>query len=352
MRGLILAGGHGTRLRPITHTRAKQLVPIANKPIIHYAVESMVEAGIKEIGVIIGKNGADIIESLRNGSDFGAELYYLKQEFPLGLADCVRIAKDFLADDSFVMYLGDNMIEISLSEFLNKPTAAAAKILLCKVDNPRQFGVADIDEHGKIVKLVEKPSEPPSDLALVGVYVFSPEIHKAVEAIKPSARGELEITDAIQWLLDAGMEVDYEVLSGWWIDTGKKDSLIECNRLVLDTINRSVNCTIDEDTVIEGRVSIHETAFIANSRISGPVIIGKDTEIRNAYIGPYTAIGDNCEIVSSEIENSVVMDGSSIIGIRKLSDSLIGKNTSVIPSPNKPLTTRLMVGDDCTIELE
>lgn len=352
MRGLILSGGYGTRLRPITHTRAKQLVPIANKPIIHYAVESMVAAGIKEIGVIVGKNGSDIIDSLRNGDKFGAEIYYIKQEFPLGLADCVRIAKDFLGDEDFVMYLGDNMIEMTLSSFVSTGTTASAKILLCKVDDPHRFGVAEIGQDGKIAQLVEKPEVPPSDLALVGVYLFTPAIHEAVAAIKPSKRGELEITDAIQWLIDSGQSVDYEVLSGWWIDTGKKDSLIECNRLVLDTVERNIGPDIDEQSIIEGRVSIHKTAFIANSRISGPVIIGPNAEIRNSYIGPYTAIGEDCEVVASEIENSVVMDGSSIIGIPRLSDSLIGKNARVIPSPRKPSATRLMIGDDCVIEIE
>ena len=351
MRGLILAGGHGTRLRPITHTRAKQLVPIANKPIIHYAIESMVAAGIKEIGVIIGKNGADIIDSLRDGSKFGAEITYIKQTIPLGLADCVLISRGFLGDENFIMYLGDNMIEMSLSSFISDSISEGAKILLQRVEDPRRFGVAEFDDDGKIVKLVEKPEHPPSDMALVGVYMFTPDIHEAVSSIKPSARGELEITDAIQWLLDAGKGVSYEVLSGWWIDTGKKDSLLECNRLVLDTIERSIGGDIDLMTVLEGRVFVSDGATIVNSRISGPVVIGPGAEIKDSYIGPYTAIGSDCEIVNSEIENSVVMDGSEIRNVRRMTDSLIGKNAKLMPSPTKPKSTRMMIGDDCIVEV-
>jgi len=351
MRGLILAGGHGTRLRPITHTRAKQLVPIANKPIIHYAIESMVAAGIKEIGVIIGKNGADIIDSLRDGSKFGAEITYIKQTIPLGLADCVLISRGFLGDENFIMYLGDNMIEMSLSSFISDSISEGAKILLQRVEDPRRFGVAEFDDDGKIVKLVEKPEHPPSDMALVGVYMFTPDIHEAVSSIKPSARGELEITDAIQWLLDAGKDVSYEVLSGWWIDTGKKDSLLECNRLVLDTIERSIGGDIDLMTVLEGRVFVSDGATIVNSRISGPVVIGPGAEIKDSYIGPYTAIGSDCEIVNSEIENSVVMDGSEIRNVRRMTDSLIGKNAKLMPSPTKPKSTRMMIGDDCIVEV-
>jgi len=351
MRGLILAGGHGTRLRPITHTRAKQLVPIANKPIIHYAIESMVAAGIKEIGVIIGKNGADIIDSLRDGSKFGAEITYIKQTIPLGLADCVLISRGFLGDENFIMYLGDNMIEMRLSSFISDSISEGAKILLQRVEDPRRFGVAEFDDDGKIVKLVEKPEHPPSDMALVGVYMFTPDIHEAVSSIKPSARGELEITDAIQWLLDAGKDVSYEVLSGWWIDTGKKDSLLECNRLVLDTIERSIGGDIDLMTVLEGRVFVSDGATIVNSRISGPVVIGPGAEIKDSYIGPYTAIGSDCEIVNSEIENSVVMDGSEIRNVRRMTDSLIGKNAKLMPSPTKPKSTRMMIGDDCIVEV-
>lgn len=351
MRGLILAGGHGTRLRPITHTRAKQLVPIANKPIIQYAVESMVNAGITEIGVIVGKNGADIIDLLRNGEQFGAEITYMKQSIPRGLADCVLVARDFLGDENFVMYLGDNMIEMELSTFTEKPISEGAKILLCEVDNPKSFGVAQFDDSGAIVRLVEKPEYPPSNMALVGVYMFTPDIHEAVASIKPSGRGELEITDAIQWLLDSGKPVFHETLSGWWIDTGKKDSLLECNRLVLDTIERSVDGDIDLMTILEGRIDIHESVTIVNSRISGPVIIGPGAEIRDSYIGPYTAIGANCEIISSEIENSVVMNGSEIREIKRMTDSLIGMNAKLIPSPAKPQSTRMMIGDDCVVEV-
>ncbi len=307
MKGLILAGGAGTRLRPITHTSAKQLVPIANKPILFYVVEDMAAAGIKDIGVVVSPDRPAPRSRPRSatGPQFGVELTFIPQAEPLGLAHCVLIAADFLGDDDFVMYLGDNMLQQRLRPLvdrfvsertrqleLHEPDSRlpAAQILLAHVDDPRQFGVAEIDAHGGVVRLVEKPADPPSDLALAGVYIFDHRVHEAVNAIEPSARGELEITDAIQWLIDRGYPVMHEVLEGWWIDTGKKDPLLHCNRLVLDTIEHRVDGEVDGTSRVEGRVVIEAGARLENSVVRGPAIIGAGTHLVDSYVGPYTAI--------------------------------------------------------------
>jgi glucose-1-phosphate thymidylyltransferase len=368
VKGLILSGGAGTRLRPITHTSAKQLVPIANKPILFYGIEDMAEAGIKEIGIIVGSTGEEIIEVVGDGSRWGVEVTYIHQEEPLGLAHCVLIAHDFLGDDDFVMYLGDNMLQQGLVEFTkrfdadkarsNLPrlgeegvVAPAAQILLARVDDPRQFGVAELSSDGDVLRLVEKPAEPPSDLALVGVYLFDHQIHAAVEAIQPSWRGELEITDAIQWLIDNGHRVNHEVLEGWWIDTGKKDPLLQCNRLVLETIEPSIRGSIDATSSLEGRVVVEEGASIVNSRILGPAIVGERTKVVNSYVGPFSSIAADCEIVDSELEHSVVLRNSSIVDVPRLTDSLIGRNVEVSRSGRRPRALRLMLGDHSVVEL-
>jgi glucose-1-phosphate thymidylyltransferase len=361
MKGLILSGGAGTRLRPITHTSAKQLVPIANKPILFYGIEAMALAGIKQIGIIVGETGKEIRSAVGDGSQFGVEVTYIPQDAPLGLAHCVLIAQPYLGDEDFVMYLGDNMLEQGLTQFVEEfesarerggPDAPAAQILLCHVDNPRQFGVAEVAADGRVVRLVEKPSEPKSDLALVGVYLFDRTIHDAVRAIKPSPRGELEITDAIQWLVDQKFVVHHKVLQGWWIDTGKKDPLLECNRLVLEVLTSRNDGDVDAASQIEGRVVIEKGAVIRNSRIRGPVVIGADSRIDHSYIGPYTSLGRRCVVEHSEMEHSVVLDGSSIIGITRLTDSLIGRDVQVSRSEVKPRALRLMLGDDSKVELE
>jgi glucose-1-phosphate thymidylyltransferase len=349
MKGLILSGGAGTRLRPITHTSAKQLVPIANKPILFYGIEAMAKAGIKEIGIIIGETGKEIRAAVGDGSQFGVKVTYIPQDAPLGLAHCVLIAHDFLGDEDFVMYLGDNMLEQGLTQFVDDfknaraaggPKAPTAQILLCHVENPKQFGVAEIDSNGHVVRLVEKPENPPSDLALVGVYLFDKTINEAVRSIKPSPRGELEITDAIQWLVDQKKVVHHQVLQGWWIDTGKKDPLLECNRLVLEVLEPRNDGEVDSASQIEG------------SRIRGPVVIGSGSVVDHSYIGPYTSLGRNCKVEHSEMEHSVVLDGSSIIGIARLTDSLIGRDVAVTRSEQKPRALRLMLGDDSKVELE
>ncbi|MCB0996158.1 MAG: glucose-1-phosphate thymidylyltransferase [Acidimicrobiales bacterium] len=368
MKGLILSGGAGTRLRPITHTSAKQLVPIANKPILFYGIEDMAAAGITDIGIIVGDTRDEIIAAVGDGSAFGVSVTYLPQDEPLGLAHCVLIAEPFLGDEDFVMYLGDNMLEQGLVEFVDHfeaarrdatapqlgedhPVAPSAQILLAKVANPSSFGVAELGSDGEVVRLVEKPEHPPSDLALVGVYLFDPSIHDAVRSIEPSPRGELEITDAIQWLIDQGHVVRHEVLEGWWIDTGKKDPLLECNRLVLDTIVTELRGSVDDASRIEGRVVIDAGAEIVNSVIRGPAVIGRNTKITDTYVGPYTSISHGCEITDSELDHSVVLEHSRIVGVHRLTDSLIGRNVEVVPSPSRPRATRLMLGDHSHVEL-
>jgi glucose-1-phosphate thymidylyltransferase len=359
MKALILAGGSGTRLRPITHTRAKQLVPVANTPILFYGIESMVDAGIQDIGVIVGDTGAEVREALGDGSRFGARITYIPQDAPLGLAHCVLIARDFLAGDDFVMYLGDNLLEQDLGAFVEAFEQAragadppAAQILLKQVPDPHRFGIASLDAAGHVVHLVEKPDDPPSDLALVGVYLFDPTIHEAVAAIEPSERGELEITDAIQWLIDHGHRVRTELLTGWWIDTGKLTPLLEANRLLLEKLDRRIDGTVDERSTIDGRVVIDEGAEIVNSTVRGPVAIGRHTRVVDSFIGPFTAIGNGCEIVNTEIEHSVVMDDSKVLDIARLEDSLIGREAVISRSHSRPRALRLMVGDHCQIDVE
>jgi glucose-1-phosphate thymidylyltransferase len=371
VKGLILSGGAGTRLRPITHTSAKQLVPIANKPILFYGIEAMVEAGIKQVGIVVSADlptGAEIMDAVGDGARWGIDITYIPQEAPLGLAHCVLISRDFLGDDDFVMYLGDNMLQQGLVEFTEGFEAArtlaaaprlgedggampAAQILLAKVEDPRQFGVAALGPDGEVLRLVEKPADPPSNLALVGVYLFDRHIHDAVAAIEPSRRGELEITDAIQWLIDQGHRVNHEVLDGWWIDTGKKDPLLHCNRLVLETLEPRVEGTVDAASAIEGRVVVEAGAEIVNSRVLGPAIIGAGTRIVNSYVGPFSSVAGDCEIVDSELEHSVVLARSRIVDVPRMTDSLIGREVEVGRSPRRPRALRLMLGDHSVVEL-
>ena len=363
VKGLILSGGAGTRLRPITHTSAKQLVPIANKPILFYGIEAMAEAGITEIGIIISpETGDDIRDAVGDGSTFGVSVTYLVQDEPLGLAHCVRIAREFLGENDFVMYLGDNMLEENLIGFVDEfaqrrshefvSDSPAAQILLTKVDDPRSFGVAEVTPEGRVVRLVEKPQNPPSDLALVGVYLFDKRIHDAVEAIEPSPRGELEITDAIQWLIDEGFDVVHRELAGWWLDTGKKDPLLECNSLVLDTIVSRLDGAVDESSRVDGRVVVEAGARIINSTVRGPAIIGAGTVVTDSYIGPYSSIAEQCEITRSELDHSVVLSGSSISDVPRLTDSLIGSQVEVTRAVPMPAGLRLMLGDHSRVELE
>ena len=359
MKALILAGGAGTRLRPITHTSAKQLVPVANKPILFYGIEAMVAAGITDIGVIVGDTRAEVMAALGDGSQWGARITFIPQDAPLGLAHCVLIAGDFLGDDDFVMYLGDNLLEQDLAAFVRAFEEArrsdappSAQILLKRVPDPHRFGIAELDDAGHVVRLVEKPADPPTDLALVGVYLFDRTINDAVRAIEPSPRGELEITDAIQWLVDQGRVVRQEILTGWWIDTGKLTPLLEANRLLLEKLDPRIDGDVDDASVVEGRVVVEAGARVVNSTLRGPLVIGADAVVEHSFIGPFTAIGNRCEIRHSEVEHSVVMDASRIFDIKRLEDSLIGKEAIVSRTQVRPRALRLMVGDHCQIDVE
>jgi len=347
MKALVLAGGSGTRLRPITHTSAKQLVPLANKPILFYGLEAIAAAGIKEVGVIVGETRPEVETACGDGSRWGLSITYIPQDAPLGLAHCVLIARDFLGDEPFVMYLGDNFLVGGIKDFVRsfEEQRPNAQILLTEVDNPSSFGVAELDADGKVVRLVEKPKDPPSNLALVGVYIFDPHIHEAVAAIEPSQRGELEITDAIQWLFDAGYEVRPHVISGDWIDTGKKDDMLEANRIVLDMLETDIRGRVDEESRIVGRVDIAEGAEVVRSVVRGPAVIGPNARIVDSYIGPYSAVAGGCEITDAELEHSIVLERSKVEGIRRIEDSLIGRDVVVGRSDEQPRAVRLMLGD-------
>lgn len=356
MKAIILSGGKGTRLRPLTYTGAKQLVPVANKPILWYGIESIVAAGITEIGIIISpETGAEVKSKTGNGDRFGANITYIKQDKPLGLAHAVKVAQPFLGDSPFVMYLGDNLVQSQLDLFVDKFQSQHldALTLLCEVENPSAFGVAKVDQTGKVLQLIEKPKDPPSNLALVGVYLFSPEIHQAIANIQPSPRGELEITDAIQYLIDQQKSVVSFKLKGWWLDTGKKDDLLAANQIILDTcLELTIEGAIDANSKISGRVHIGQDTQIQNSMIRGPVTIGKNCKITNCFIGPYSSIADNTTLTDIDIEHSVILKGATLEGISdRIVDSLIGERAQLKVAPQRPKALRFMIGDDSTIEL-
>lgn len=355
IKGLVLAGGTGSRLRPITHTSAKQLVPLANKPILFYGLESMAKAGVREIAMIVGDTREEVMREVGDGSRFGLKIEYIHQDKPLGLAHCVLLAKKVLGDSDFIMYLGDNFIrdgvESFVEKFVNRTDGTNAQILLAKVPDPHRFGVATLDQHGDVISLVEKPEFPQSDLALVGVYLFDREIHRAVESIRPSARGELEITDAIQWLISNGRKVRSHVVEGYWKDLGEPEALLEGNRLVLESIEASIHGEVDELSTLDGRVVIEEGARIVRSIIRGPAVIGRGSTVKDSFIGPFTSIAAGCHIESSEVEHSIILNGSRITNIERLEGSIIGKSVVVARTERRPLATRLVVGDHSRIDL-
>jgi glucose-1-phosphate thymidylyltransferase len=353
VKALILSGGAGTRLRPITHTSAKQLVPVANKPVLFYGIEAIADAGITEIGIVVGDTAAEIREAVGDGSRFGVRVTYIPQDAPLGLAHAVLIAKDFLGDDDFVMYLGDNFIVGGITGLVEgfRSDRPAAQILLTKVPNPTSFGVAELDADGRVVALEEKPKVPKSDLALVGVYLFTPAIHEAVRSIEPSGRGELEITHAIQWLIDEKRDVRSTTISGYWKDTGNVTDMLEVNRSVLERVEPANEGTVDEASEIIGRVRIEAGAQVSGSRIVGPAIIGADTVISDAYVGPFTSVSEGCRIEDSEIEYSIVLARASITGVRRVEASLIGRDVEVTPAPRNPAAHRLVLGDHSKVQI-
>ena len=373
MKALVLAGGRGTRLRPITHTRAKQLVPVANKPVLYYGLEAIAAAGIKEVGIVVSdprellmpdhrtgelittlvNSQAEIRAAVGDGSRYGLRVTYIEQEAPLGLAHAVKISEEFMAGDSFVMYLGDNLIKDGIVPFVEEfeREKPEAQILLAKVARPWEFGVAELDGE-RVVRLEEKPKQPRSDLALVGVYLFTKSIFDAVRAIKPSARGELEITDAIQHLISTGRNVRSHIIHGWWKDTGRVEDLLEANRIVLADLVTQIDGTVDAATVIEGPVKIGPGATVERSRLRGPLVIGAGVHITDSYIGPFSAIADGVKIDQCEIEHSIILDRSELRGIGgRIESSLIGRDVVVTASTSRPSAHRLMLGDSSRVEL-
>jgi glucose-1-phosphate thymidylyltransferase len=354
LKGLILSGGAGTRLRPITHTSAKQLVPVANKPVLFYGIEALVEAGIKEIGVIIApETGDEIRQAAGDGSEFGARITYIEQEAPLGLAHALLTAEDYLGRSPFVMYLGDNLLRDGITDLVDvfRRSEPDALILLTPVDDPSSYGVAELNGE-RVVRLVEKPQNPASDLALVGVYMFNPSIFEAAHSIKPSGRGELEITDAIDTLIESDRRVESHIVKGWWKDTGKLEDMLEANRLVLEDIQPRIDGELDSESRVEGRVAIERGARLERTVVRGPAIIGAGTQLSDSYIGPYTAIDRDVVITGSEIEHSIVLAGSSIRNLHaRMEASLLGKNVSLSRSEGMPKTLRFLVGDNADISI-
>jgi glucose-1-phosphate thymidylyltransferase len=355
MKALVLCGGRGTRLRPVTHTVAKHLLPVANKPILFYILEQIRQAGIADVGIIISpETGDEIKEAVGDGSRWGVRISYIIQSEPVGLAHAVKTAEDFLGRSPFLLFLGDNLIEGNVKEFVVRfnSDAPEALILLKEVPDPRAFGVAELDTSGRVLRVVEKPREPKSNLALVGVYLFTPEIHQAIAEIEPSWRGELEITDAIQKLLEMGKQVRSHILRGWWLDTGNKDDLLTANRVVLDNLlKRDIKGNVDSPSRVVGRVEIRRGTEVVASTIRGPASIAEDCRIKNSVIGPFTSIGAGTVIEDSSVENSVIMENCRLYGIKRLVDSLIGRNTEVLIGEHKSKGVSLFIGDDARIKL-
>ncbi|MFJ4483008.1 glucose-1-phosphate thymidylyltransferase [Streptomyces longwoodensis] len=353
MKALVLAGGAGTRLRPITHTSAKQLVPVANKAVLFYGLESIAAAGITDVGVIVGDTADEIRAAVGDGSAFGLDVTYIPQDKPLGLAHAVLIARDWLGDDDFVMYLGDNFIVGGITDLVDefRRTRPDAQILLTRVSDPRAFGVAELDDAGQVVALEEKPEHPKSDLALVGVYLLTPAVHDAVRAITPSRRGELEITHALQHLIDTGAAVRSTIVKGYWKDTGNVVDMLEVNRTVLETLERRIDGEVDDASETIGRVVVERGARVVNSRIVGPVVIGAGTEVVDSYVGPFTSVAENCRIADSELEFSIVLRESSIEGVGRIEESLIGRHVEVTPAPVVPSAHRLVLGDHSKVQI-
>lgn len=351
MKGLILSGGKGTRLRPLTYTSAKQLVPVANKPVLFYGIEALVAAGITDIGIVVGDTQAEIRAAVGDGSKWGAKVTYIPQDAPRGLAHAVLISESFIGADPFVMYLGDNLLNRGITEFVEQfvKEKPAAQILLTPVPDPQMFGVAELKDN-KVVRLVEKPKEPKTNLALVGVYMFGPDIFASVKTIKPSFRNELEITDAIQDLIDRGLRVTPHLVSGWWKDTGKLEDMLEANRLILQTLATRIDGKVDGSSRIEGAVIIEAGAVVENSVIRGPAVIGPGARIKNAYVGPFTSIGPDVEVSHSEIEHSIVLEGALIHDLdTRVADSLIGRGVKIHRLPLKPAAHRFMLGDNSEV---
>jgi len=353
MKGIILHGGAGTRLRPLTFSGPKQLIPVANKPVSQYVLEDLRDSGIKEVAIVLGETFPELVrEHYGDGSKFGVTITYVYQGRPLGIAHAISLCKDFVGDDRFVVYLGDNILQNGIKSYLREFVNSGydAMILLKEVEDPMRFGVAEFDKDGRLVRLVEKPKVPPSKYALVGVYFLTPVIFDMIGRLKPSWRGEYEITDALQMLINGGYRVGYRFVSGWWLDTGKKDDILYANALILDErVERRIDGEIINSKV-EGRVTIERGAKVVNSVVRGPAIIGEDCYIENSFIGPYTSVGRSSKIINSNVEYSVIMEGAQIVGIDRLEESLIGRNAKVMKN-SKRNVVRLHVGDYSEVEV-
>ncbi len=349
MKGLVLSGGKGTRLRPLTFTSAKQLIPLANKPVLFRVIEAIAEAGVTEIGVVIApETGEEIKQNVGDGSRWGVKITYIVQDAPRGLAHAVKISRDFIGDDRFVMFLGDNCLQGGIHTLIQQYAQSDynAQIVLKRVPDPRSYGVAVLGEAGQIVRLIEKPKDPPSDLALVGVYMFDHNIFTAVENIQPSWRNELEITDAIQWLVSNGYRVYPYIHEGWWVDTGKREDMLEANALVLEEMTPRIEGEVDAASEVDSRVTVEAGAQVINSVVRGPTIIGHNTRIVNSYIGPFTSIDHDCVIENAEIERSIILEHCVIRDIpARIHDSLIGRRVQITRTPRKPQSYRLLLGD-------
>jgi glucose-1-phosphate thymidylyltransferase len=352
MKALVLAGGSGSRLRPITYTSAKQLVPVANKPVLFYGLEAIAAAGIREVGIVVGETAASIAAAVGEGQEFGFDVSYIRQPKPLGLAHAVLIARDYLGDDDFVMYLGDNFIVGGIMPLIDEFMSGRpdAQIMLTNVSDPRQFGVVELDAAGDVVSLEEKPRQPKSDLALVGVYIFTPAVHDAVRRLEPSGRGELEITDALQCLIDSGQKVRATMITGYWKDTGNVSDMLEVNRMVLEGIAARLEGTAVGSELI-GRIVLEPGARVLQSRVVGPVIIGAGAVVERSYIGPFTSVGRDCVIADSEIEYSIMLPGASVRGVRRIEASLIGQGVVVTSAPPVPRAHRLVLGDHSQVQI-
>jgi len=348
MKGLILSGGKGTRLYPLTFTSAKQLIPVANKPVLFRVIEALRDAGITDIGIVVGDTAEEIKKAVGRGGRWGVQITYIPQDAPLGLAHAVKISHDFLGEERFVMFLGDNVIQGGISPLISQFAESDwnSQIVLTRVDHPEQYGVAELNDEGRIIQLIEKPKEPPSDLALVGIYMFDHHVFEAVNNITPSWRGELEITDAIQWLVEHDFRVYPYVHRGWWIDTGAPTAMLEANSLVLEELTPCIEGYVDRDSQVDSRVTIEQGAEIINSVVRGPAIVGEDTRVVNSYIGPFTSISHHVLIENSEIERSIVLEHSSIRDIpARIQDSLIGRQVDLARSPIKPKAYKMTLGD-------
>jgi len=353
LKALITSGGRGTRLRPLTHTQNKHLIPIANKPILHYAIEAAVDAGIRQIGIVCNADSDEVQRSIGNGKQWDAKITYIRQKAPLGLAHAVKISQNFIRNDKFIFYLGDNMVVGGIKRFIDEFDRSDSNcfLTLAKVKDPERFGVPEI-KRGKIVRVEEKPAKPRSHFAVAGIYLYDRHIFEATKHIRPSKRGELEISDAHQYMIDKGYKIGYSEITGWWKDTGKPSDLLEANRMVLDSLEARIDGAVDKSSTVAGKVVLEKGARLINSVVRGPAIIGKNCTIENSYVGPFTSIGDGTQIRNSEVEYSIVLGDCKILNVRiRIEGSILGNDVEIVDAMGKPHVHRFMIGDQSRVEV-